>query len=436
MKIALVNPRFRHQSGDPPLGLAYIAGAVRSEAKADVKIFDSTWHHDRERLSREISDYGPDVLGVYANSADYVDAQAVCRFGQEQGYYVVAGGPHATILPNDFDCCADLVVMGEGEHVMSEIVQGWVPTTKIHVFTPQEPYAPPTPALDLLDMNRYMTAWHYLDSVKPGLRGVNILAGRGCLWNCFFCQPTIRELFGKGERRMSPYGTFLQMYSLRIKYGAQGVFFHDDTFVSDRDWVFDLCSWIKKFDRFWLNGIPWGCNARADCLDEELLAKMHEAGCRVIHLGIEAASDRVRNEIYNKRISKEQIENSVKWSRAAGINVMGFFMIGAPTETEEEIEDTLRWSRVLHLTEATFSICTPLPGTFLWSKYVHEQEDGAVYDYHAGGDYFGGVPSNKLKRYQLSGLSRFYLRHPGYVASHFRSLTGMRRLVRKIRRFV
>ncbi|MDD4860095.1 MAG: radical SAM protein, partial [Dehalococcoidales bacterium] len=81
--------------------------------------------------------------------------------------------------------------------------------------------------------------------------------------------------------------------------------------------------------------------------------------------GTESAAPEMLEKI-NKGISLVQVEEAVRISREAGLQTIGYFMIGAPGETPETIQQTIRFAKKLKLDFAQFSIATPYPGTELF----------------------------------------------------------------------
>jgi radical SAM superfamily enzyme YgiQ (UPF0313 family) len=235
------------------------------------------------------------------------------------------------------------------------------------------------------------------------------------------CQPTLRNLFGAKVRYHSPEWVHDEMVRAKVLYKVDGVFFHDDTFTANKEWCYEVCKAIQPLEML------WGCNIRADTVTPSLLQKMYIAGCRNVHIGIEAASDRIRNGCYRKRLGLQTIIQACEAIHKIGISAMGFFMLGAPGETDEEIEDTIRLACRLPLEEATFSICSALPGTHLFNEH-----------YTAGNlDYYGSDAPWKLRRKQYEALLRFYLgHHKGYLLKHLASRQGIERLLGKCGRFL
>ncbi len=124
--------------------------------------------------------------------------------------------------------------------------------------------------------------------------------------------------------------------------------------------------------------IRWQCLARVDRVNPELLAKMYQAGCRQIHYGIESGNEEVLKRTA-KHIRLDQVSDAVRWTEAAGIQSKGYFILGLPGDTEETMEETIEFAAGLELTDAMFSIATPMPGTPLWSELLRKRP-GTAYN--------------------------------------------------------
>jgi radical SAM superfamily enzyme YgiQ (UPF0313 family) len=455
MKVSLVFPRTKYVSGDPPLGLANLAAYARSRMKGlDIEILDSTFDRSLKDSMKRIKDLRPDVVGIFTDTMMYDDAVFASGVAKEAGSFVVMGGPHATVCPESLERVCDIVVRGEGEVIFSEILERFAksgPEGVRSLYGEQKMLDSaekrisnlddlPLPAFDLLDMARYTSAWNYLDAFDIGLKGTTMITSRGCPYRCSYCQPTLDLLFGPRLRRSSPEKVAGEIDDIARKFSIEGIFFHDDTFTVDKIWTMEFCGSIKRKN----TGLFWGCNSRLNTVDEEMLREMYSAGLRNIHFGIEAGSQRVIDEILDKRIRLTDASDILNTARKIGIHTLGFFMIGAPGETRSEIKRTIDFARRLPLDEATFSITTPLPGTFLFdkariTKSYNLSANFSDFDYYKGGAVRrGDITAAGLKYLQIKALIVFYL-HPKrikYLVRHLFSLSGIRKLVRKLRRFI
>ena len=387
MNIALIFPRTKYPSGDIPLGVAYLASYLRNNINCNIQIIDTTFHSDYSSyLKKNISNGKFDVVGISAMTtmidAAYLAANIAKDYNPKTK--VLLGGPHATMMLEDSlkNKHIDAVVIGEGEKTFLEFVLNihnldnvsgiWYKENGSIKKNAQREMVKnlddlPYPAWDLLEIEKYIHSWFQLDSISPDIRGVSVIASRGCPYKCSFCQPTLNEIFGKKIRKRSAINIVGELKALKYGYGIEGFLFVDDTLAIDKDWVLSICNEIKKENL----KIKWICNFRANLTNEDLLREMKSAGLTKVNIGIESGSQRILDEIYRKGINLEDIQRSVKIAKDLGLKVQGYFMIGAPSETEEEIKKTIELACELPLSDATFSITTPLPGTFLYHEKMN-----------------------------------------------------------------
>jgi len=170
-------------------------------------------------------------------------------------------------------------------------------------------------------------------------------------------------MWGNKWRGRSPENIIDEMELLYRKYGVNGFFFNDDTFVLDRKRIFELCQLLteRRLD------VAWYCNGRVNLMTKELLEAMYNAGCRGIAYGIESGNQQILDSI-KKNITLDQVRDVVKWTKDARINVSGYFMIGMLGETKATIRETMAFARELELDFYGFSVTTPFPGTELYNS--------------------------------------------------------------------
>ena len=176
----------------------------------------------------------------------------------------------------------------------------------------------------------------------------------------------------------------------------------------------------------------------------EMLRKMKEAGLVKLKVGIESITDRIRNDIYKKAITVDQINELIQNGRSLGIQVTGFFMLGAPTETEKEIIETIRFASRSDLSEANFSVTVPLPSTVLFQMAKDNRwvlpENFRDYDYyHAVRPPITDqdVSAKKLELYKKLAYLAFYL-HPKRTLHTLRLVSGrgtLKKTIQKLMRF-
>jgi radical SAM superfamily enzyme YgiQ (UPF0313 family) len=148
---------------------------------------------------------------------------------------------------------------------------------------------------------------------------------------------------------------------------------------------------------------------------------MKKAGCRELLVGFESGVQDVLNKM-NKHIALEQARVFMEYTKTAGLDVHGCFVIGLPGESEESAKETVNFALNLGLTTAQFSGATPFPGTKFydlcrengwleaqnWQDWLRDGEQSGIVEY----PNFG---RERINYYVDLGLKKFYLR-PAYMA--------------------
>ncbi len=389
MKVQLIVPpggyfaeRWSKGSSMPPLGLLYI-GAVLEKEGIDVRIVPA----DMKKMSwkdikQDILEYQPDFIGVTSTTENRFQSFKLIALAKKTHpqALTILGGPHASMAAED--CLAhipelDLVVRGEGEMTMIELCQwhreGKDPSvlesvSSISFQKNGEVFSNPSrPLIKDLDSLPY-PAFHLIPFAEynfkfpvPGkgeLPAVNIMSSRGCPFKCNFCATPIN--WGRNVRMRSPENVVDEIERLIERYGVRVIFFFDDTFNVSTKRVEQICDLIiqRKLD------IYWKCDVRIDLIDKPLLTKMKQAGLFHLSFGLEAGSERVRNQIIDKKVDVEDFHNLVKWCQELEIIPNVFFIYSHPTETWEEAQETIKIiEQYGERIEASIAILHIYPGT-------------------------------------------------------------------------
>jgi len=374
--------RWSRGSTMPPLGILSI-GAVLEKEGVEVEIVPAdVLGLNRRGIAQAIRRFEPDIVGVTSTTENRFQSFDLIRLAKKTRpkALTVLGGPHASMAAEDSLAHIpelDLVVRGEGELTMIELCRAldgnWDPARAAAVpgcvlrldgrIVAAPPRAPikdldtlPFPAFHLVPFEKY----NFVIDV-PGrgpLPAVNIMTSRGCPFECNFCATPVN--WGRRVRMRSPENVVAEIEDLVRRYGAKVVFFYDDTFNADPKRVGRICDLIleRKLD------VLWRCEARLDLIDKPLLAKMKRAGLFHLSFGIEAGSERVRNQIVGKKIDIADFHNLVRWCEELEIIPNAFFIFSHPTETWDEARETIRIvEEYKDRVEATVAILHVYPGT-------------------------------------------------------------------------
>ena len=159
------------------------------------------------------------------------------------------------------------------------------------------------------------------------------------------------------------------------KYNTEAVTFSDDNFTLKKERAAAICEALLRKNI----KIKWGCLARADSLDKDLLKTMKNSGCTGVTIGVETGSEAMRLKVLKKGIKDRDILNVKKWCDELGIESYFFFMAGFPGETRKELDQTLGFARKVKTVFFANSVTICYPGTEIWDMAVREKKYPADY---------------------------------------------------------
>jgi radical SAM superfamily enzyme YgiQ (UPF0313 family) len=379
----------------PPLGLLYLA-AVAEKKGHKVQIFDM---HERQSTLHEVVKEAKkkDLVGITCVTPTANITYNLSRMIKEENpdIEIVVGGPHPSALPEEplKTNNVDVVIVGEGEHTFSvllDCLENGVNFSKvngiyykdgneIHNTPLRKPIinldSIPYPAYHLVDVKKYFYPYQKKRSLG------SILTSRGCPNTCTYCN---KNIFGCGFRCRTPESVVNEIIYMVEKHKVRDFLVCDDNFTALKERAIKICHIIR--DENLDIEISFSNGLRVDKVDSEVLCELKKAGCYLIGYGIESGKQKILNSV-KKNIKIDQIRRTVRLTKKFGINIVGYFIIGFPSDTEKSIKTTIKFSKDLNIL-SKFSILTPYPGTEMfkmlekegriltydWSKYGVHQE--------------------------------------------------------------
>ncbi|MCX5796298.1 MAG: radical SAM protein [Elusimicrobia bacterium] len=421
----------------PPLGLAYIAAALRQAGFRDIRVLDAhalglSW----EQFHAFVLSNPADVVLFTAATLVWPNIVKAARLvkAAHPSCLVGAGGPQLGAYPEESLACDDIDfgIRGEGETAVVQALQaiasqqdlgsvegavfrkdGKIVTRPAAAI--QDLDAAPFPAVDLLPRRAYRA----LNVDHPFF---SMVTSRGCPFACKFCA----QIHSDQPFRMRSAGNVVDEMELYVRrYAAREIIVFDETFTVDRQRVLDICREIgSRGLRF-----RWNIRTRVDTVDEDMLAALRQAGCRGLHMGVESGAQEILDAM-RKGITLAQVKKAFQAARRLGFETRGYFMLAYPGETLETIRQTLALSRELDLDWASFTITIPNPGTALcgdlagdyWRDYVLGRTDAPA-PFFTTAEY----TAEALCGIRGQAYRDFYLR-PGFILGKLFSRNGWRLL--------
>ncbi len=387
VNILFINPAIRGDYNTLHLGIASTASYINEKSSHSAQIADLAFrrHAWRKYLKQRLKDI--DVVAVYLSTPMLRYARRVMRFVKAQGIPVIAGGHHAIICPDETVEYpeVDFLVLGEGEETTCELldsfggeVEGIKGLWTKNVKNPQRKPICDLDELPPIDWELY----NDLDKQLYFFEYLPLIGNRGCTYGCTFCSVNpLRERLADGKnnlyyREKSPELVVSEAKMLWEKYGNAMKFirFTEPIFTTNIEWVREF---VKEYKKAGLTGKPFSVYSMPNEFDEERARLLSGIGCKVVRTGIESADYSIRKNIFEKDTTMKDIRTVVSLCKKYRIEVLAYFIYGAPGETKKTLSKTFRLIRHLDVELPTVLIFKPLPETKILKKI---KEQGCVVD--------------------------------------------------------
>ena len=419
MKVCLIEPpkfvsltNFVSTISMPPIGLAYIAAAIREEGH-DVTIVDAPGSAPRnyhtfegevrvrgltqeqiiERIPSDIQVIG---LGCMFTSHWVYVRELVGKIRRFfPNIHILMGGEHVTGFP-EFSLeqsHLDSIVMGEGEETVAQLlehIEKGLPLDGVAGVAYKDSEglirvnsrrkrmknidSIAQPAWDLFDIQQY----NEVNQPHGSSRGkfMPMLATRGCPFSCTFC--TSPNMWTT-EWIPRDYNLVIdEMQEYQDRYGVTDFQFEDLTAIVRSDWIINFCDEILKRNMRITFQLPSG--TRSEGITYEVASKLKAAGCHEFSFAPESGDPRILKSI-KKKVSLPKMFESARCALKAGINVGCFFIIGFP---EDDYRSVLRTygaiiqCALIGFTNVNLNAYSPQPNTESFQKL---QSMGVITDF-------------------------------------------------------
>jgi radical SAM superfamily enzyme YgiQ (UPF0313 family) len=364
-----------------------------------------------------------DVVGIGIHTANALRGMEVGRLARERGAWVVYGGIHATLYPEEAREFggAHAVVKGDGDQIWKTVLADCEKESPRPIYDGGRIPADQFQAArwDLLPPNAYM--WASVQTV------------RGCPKHCSFC--SVWRTDGQTPRQRTADAVIHEIVQLR-RMGYRFVTLADDNFYpvpladialaeqqKNRARVAELEA--LRSERFELmrrlarlpDDMVFYTQITMEAADDpEFLDAMREAHIRGALVGVESVTEEGLKSVFkNFNAAGESLVTRLRTFKQHGVHVLGSFIFGLSTDRQDTFAATVELAKRSEMSFAQFVMMTPFPGTVDFQRWEKEQGDQApVVD---------GVP---LTRYWLIPSERrpkLYMPHPTMDAQEIRRLT-------------
>jgi magnesium-protoporphyrin IX monomethyl ester (oxidative) cyclase len=397
----------------PPTGLEYIAARMK-DLVGKVTLLDLR-HEKAYQDPKALSKFIRNEIDLVCVSIRWESQfEEICDFISQLPPEVctVVGGYKATEeVEYLFDRCPniDMVVRGEGEDIIKQIVTGG-PSKEIRGLSYRENGGVihneihPLPDITRIPFPDRSLRRHDYRMVKFGVQISShtfdtVLSTRGCPFKCKFCTFSLNPL---GQKRNYTERTVESVVEELKTVTADVVLFSDDNFFTNAGRSEQLCDLIieNKIKKMFI------VNARVDVAKHRrVLDKAQKAGFKVFLIGIESPHDRILDQL-QKGVTQQEVRDAFSILTQYDFFLHGYFIYGNIGETEEEMLYIAKFAKEIKLDSINFHKLriekfSPL-------KEVVEQTPGYYFNRIGGTVYSDRYGRKELMQIRNRIRSEFY----------------------------
>jgi anaerobic magnesium-protoporphyrin IX monomethyl ester cyclase len=301
----------------------------------------------------------------------------------------------------------DAICVGEGETALAEYLDSGLAGGRNIILNGQDKPSglvafPPLDSLPFPDRDIVYRA----DSILAATTSKQFMSGRGCPYECTYCfNHAFNNMFkecGTVVRKKSVDYLLEEIRHIQKKFPLGLIVFQDDTFILDHRWLFEFCERLPAEI-----GLPFSCNIRANLVNEQVAEALRDGGCVSASWSIETGTDKLRNEVLLRHMSREAILRAGELLHKHGIRQRLANIIGIPGETIEDLHETARLNIQVRPMLSTANIFVPYPGLRL-TQYALE-----------GGYLSQGNAEDLPKDFSTRSVLNFSKAHNRYLQKTF-----------------
>jgi radical SAM superfamily enzyme YgiQ (UPF0313 family) len=352
-----------------------------------------------------------DLVGIGIHTMNAHRGYAVGRLARARGAYVVFGGIHTSLYPEEsFEHgAAHAVVQGDGDTIWPEVLNDFAHGR------PRRIYFAGRVEGDRFGSGRW-------DLAPRKYMWATVQTSRGCPKHCSFC--SVWRIDGQ-RSRMRPHDDVIRECVELRRRGFRFIFLADDNFypatlgdiaLAERNGRTERAAELRALRQNRLDLLSAMEKLPGDMIfftqitleaadDIELLQAMRRARLRGVGVGIEAITPEGLNSVYKEfnPAGGALVEKLQRFAEHQ-VSVFGAFMFGLPTDRPETFDATADLAQQAGVTMAQFSIITPFPGTLQFEHWAKDERTRA--------QEVDGVPLTRYWLIPREKRPRLYADHP------------------------
>ena len=354
----------------------------------------------RDEIGKAMNEFAPDLVGFSSYDMNYGFITDAADFIKKQfpGTKIIVGGHHASLAPEDYMRyqAIDYVCVGEGEGVLTGLIDALSSGKGVNQiaglsFRNSEGdivYPESRDLIENLDILPYVDR-SVLHEQQLNLDYLPVLIGKGCYFSCTYCaNSNMKNIYtnkNKYVRYRSPEKVIDEIKGCAKAYSFRSVYFFDDIFASDHDWLNRFSNlYLKEFPN-----MPFHCLLRPEfAANEKVLSLLKDSGCCSISMGVESGSEVYRKEFLGRKMTNKIILKAARAIKKRGIDLCIYMMVGLPGESFLDMIKSLWLNLMIGPKGVQTGIYFPIKNTPLYqhcvdNKLINEEKrkEMLVYTY-------------------------------------------------------
>ena len=366
----------------PLVGHGYL-GTIANMNDCAVKIIDSNFYLSRytnNDILNLVNSIKPHYVGItlFTHTAIYAYRLLDLLRSQYRGGVYVAGGPHATICPEEvLQYGFDIACRGEGEQVSADLIKCLRGENEIGdidgiSYKENNKIVHKSPSVFIKDLDQLPEINYDLFdplyfSSKNLSNEFGVFTSRGCPNKCTFCNSY--GVFGTRYRYRSSESILHELELLHRKYQIKRINFLDDYYTLNHKRLQEVCEGILRRNL----EIHWQAYSTARPIPKELLLLMKRSGCVQVSYGVENVYPPTIKKI-NKKVTVKQIEQTFSNHLETGIKFKANIMSGFPWESKKSLRSNIDFILAKKANRSNvrfnFPLLNPIPSTKIYNDYV------------------------------------------------------------------
>lgn len=354
MKIVLISPKgplYRFKGGIfkkslryQPLTLTTLAALIPSDLDVELELIDESIQTIPENLEA-------DIIGLTVITGTAKRSYELAMEFRSRNQFVVLGGPHVTLVPDEAKLFADVIFEGYAEETWPQFLHDFVTKSHKDVYRQSETFNlnhPVFPKRELFNKNHFLTQAVFE-------------ATRSCVHKCDFC--VVPAAWG-GKHYRKPIEFVIEDIK---RVNQKKIIFVDLNLVAHKGYAKELFARLIPLNISW-----FGLSTVLIANDDEMLELMARSGCKGLLLGMESISDASLQEMNKQFNSSIDYRLLIEKLHRLKISIQGCFVFGLDHDTKDTFDETIDFVLETGIDLPRFAVLTPFPGTPLYKRLESE----------------------------------------------------------------